>query len=101
MPVYILKEEMPYNELLRWIEFFHKRPIGWQEDQRTYLLLKAQGVKESGENLFPSLKAIKENTNNQKTQISKNISIEIQNELVHLLQNLKLTNNLLQNFDLA
>ena len=44
---------------------------------------------------------IKENTNNQKTQISKNISIEIQNELVHLLQNLKLTNNLLQNFDLG
>jgi hypothetical protein len=68
MPVYILKEEMPYNELLRWIEFFHKRPIGWQEDQRTYLLLKAQGVKESGENLFPSLKAIKENTNKKLLQ---------------------------------
>jgi len=59
MPVYKLEEEMPYAELLKWIEFFTKRPVGWQEDQRTYLLLRAQGVKEPGENIFPSLKAIK------------------------------------------
>lgn len=50
---------MPYTELLKWISFFRKRPIGWREDHRTYMLLRAQGVKEKEENLFPSLKLIK------------------------------------------
>ena len=43
--------------------------------------------------------SIKEHVPDKKHQISKNISIEIQNELVHLLQNLKLTNIPIQNFD--
>jgi len=50
---------MPYTELLKWVEFFQKRPVGWQDDQRTYLMLRAQGVKASAESLFPSIKAIK------------------------------------------
>jgi len=60
MPVYKLEEEMPYTELLKWINFFSERPIGWREDQRTYMLLRAQGVKEKPENLFPTLKSMKQ-----------------------------------------
>jgi hypothetical protein len=52
---------MPYTELMKWFEFFKRRPIGWREDQRAYLLLCAQGNKEKAENIFPSLKALREN----------------------------------------
>jgi hypothetical protein len=49
---------MPYEELLKWVEFFNRRPVGWREDYRTYLFLRTQGVKESPENIFPSLKQL-------------------------------------------
>jgi hypothetical protein len=55
MPVYKLEEEMPYTEFLKWVSFFEERPSGWREDQRTYMLLAAAGVKEKPESLFPSL----------------------------------------------
>jgi hypothetical protein len=56
---------MPYEELLNWIEYFKRRPLGWREDQRTFMLLKAQGVKEKVENLFPTLSILKENRDNK------------------------------------
>lgn len=49
---------MPYTEMVKWIEFFKRRPPGWREDQRAYMLLRAQGVKEKAENLFPTLKML-------------------------------------------
>jgi len=55
---------MPYTELLKWITFFHRRPVGWREDQRTFLLLKAQGYKGKGEDLFTTLRLIKEANEN-------------------------------------
>jgi len=58
MPVYQLLEEMPNDELMNWFYFFSKRPIGWREDQRTYLMLRTQGVKEKAEVIFPTLKQI-------------------------------------------
>jgi len=58
MPIYKLKAEMPYDELLNWIAFFNRRPVGWREDQRTYLLMRAQGMKEKAENIFPTLKLL-------------------------------------------
>jgi len=51
---------MSYTELLKWVEFFRVRPHGWRDDQRAYMLLSAQGVKSKPENLFPSLRMIKE-----------------------------------------
>lgn len=58
---------MPYTELLKWIEFFNTRPIGWREDQRTYLVLRSLGYKGSPESLFATLKKIKGNqVENQK-----------------------------------
>jgi len=50
---------MPYEELVKWVDFFKSRPVGWREDQRTFMLLKAQGVKSSAQELFPTLKFMK------------------------------------------
>lgn len=49
---------MPYEEFLGWLSYFEQRPNGWQDDDRTYKLLQAQGVKEKAWNIFPSLNAI-------------------------------------------
>ena len=59
---------MPYDEMLNWIEFFKRRPVGWREDQRTYMLLRSQGVKEKSETLFPTLKMLSEA--NQKALVN-------------------------------
>ena len=53
--------EMPYDELLQWVSYFRRRPIGVREDQRTYLGLQAQGYKGRPEDVFASLKQMKDN----------------------------------------
>jgi hypothetical protein len=73
MPVYRLLTEMPYEELLGWFEYFRQRPSGWQEDQRTYMLLQAQGVKEKPEKLFSSIAAIKAAANERDDKLSNSI----------------------------
>lgn len=50
--------DMSYDELLGWRDYFSRRPVGWQEDDRTAKLLQAQGVKEKSTDLFPSLRAV-------------------------------------------
>jgi len=50
--------DMPYEEFLGWFKFFKLRPVGWQEDNRTALLLSAQGVKKKPTEIFPSLAAL-------------------------------------------
>lgn len=77
MPVYRLLKEMPYEELLGWFEYFKRRPVGWQEDQRVALLLSAQGVKEKAERIFPSIAAIK-----QSSTIDENPEKRLANTLV-------------------
>ena len=57
---------MPYTELLKWVEFFNRRPVGWREDIRAYLFLKTQGVKESAEKVFPSISRIKQREDDAK-----------------------------------
>lgn len=51
-------EEMPYEELLGWIAYFERRPIGWRDDDRAHKLLQAQGVKAKAVDVFPSLRAL-------------------------------------------
>jgi len=58
-PVYKIEQEMPAQELHKWAKYFEARPIGWREDNRTSYLLSAQGVKRTGDELFPSLAQIK------------------------------------------
>ena len=61
MPVYKMMEEMPYTEMLKWVSYFKRRPIGWREDQRTFLYLQSQGYKGKAEDVFNTLKQLKEN----------------------------------------
>ena len=60
MPVYKILDEMPQSELAGWGSYFRKRPYGWREDQRTAMLLQAQGYKGKPEELFQTLKQLKE-----------------------------------------
>lgn len=48
-------DEMPYEELLGWINYFERRPVGWREDDRTFKLLQVQGFKGRPESVFHSL----------------------------------------------
>jgi hypothetical protein len=67
-PVYKIMEEMPYEEVLGWHDYFKRKPIGFAEDQRTYMLLAAQGVKQKAENLFPSLAQLQQNQQELKEE---------------------------------
>lgn len=58
MPVYIMLAEMPYDELVKWKQYFERRPIGWREDLRTYTLLKQQGLNAKPYEVFSSLKPV-------------------------------------------
>lgn len=58
IPIYKLADEMPYEELLGWLAYFDRRPIEWKADDRAYKLMRVQGLKESAQNVFPSLKVI-------------------------------------------
>lgn len=51
--------EMPYEELKNWVNFFSKQPPGWKEDYRTYLIVAAFGYKGKPEDLFPTLAQMK------------------------------------------
>ena len=71
---------MPYEELLKWVDFFKSRPIGWREDQRTFMLLKAQGIKGSADSIFPTLKSLKvkeENKNQPDRAVPKGKFLEL------------------------
>jgi len=58
MSVSKLLDEMTYEELLGWYDYFERRPYGWRDDDRAAKIIQAQGVKEKAVNLFSSLKAI-------------------------------------------
>ncbi len=47
-----------YDDFQKWFVYLEKRPVGWRDDDRTFKLLQAQGVKEKPESIFPSLKPI-------------------------------------------
>jgi len=55
MPVYLMQQEMPYDELNKWVAYFNRRPLGWREDLRAFYLIAAQGYKGKPHELFPSL----------------------------------------------
>lgn len=47
---------MPLEELKKWAIYCEARPFGWREDNRTAMLLSAQGVKKPADQLFPSIR---------------------------------------------
>ena len=58
MPVYKMAEEMPYEELLAWMDYLERRPVDWRSDDRTFKILQTQGVKEKPWQIFSSLNVI-------------------------------------------
>ena len=46
---------MPYDELLLWMKYFERRPVGWRDDLRAHYALQVQGSKHRVEDLFPEL----------------------------------------------
>jgi hypothetical protein len=58
MPVYKLMNEMPYEELSKWMQYLESRPVGWRDDDRTFKLLQAQGFKGKPGSVFISLAKI-------------------------------------------
>jgi hypothetical protein len=68
---------MPYTELLKWCSYFKKRPIGWREDQRTFLMLQAQGFKGKPEDVFATLKQMKDNTPVELSALPKGKFLEM------------------------
>lgn len=71
MPVYKIKDEMPNDELLQWYAYFKRRPIGWREDQRTFLMLRAFGFKGQPETIFQSIKQLKDNIPKEIKELPK------------------------------
>ena len=59
---------LSYEELAGWIEYFTRRPHEWRADNRAYIIATAMsGSKLKPEELFDSLRAIKDETTDKKT----------------------------------
>jgi hypothetical protein len=72
LPLFELTAKMPYEELLMWIEFFKERPVGWREDERTYRIMQAFGVKEKPDKIFASLALMAQNARNREAGTEEN-----------------------------
>jgi len=68
---------MPYYELLQWVTYFKRRPIGYREDQRIFLLLQAQGYKGRAEDVFASIRLMKENIPTEIKALPRGIFLEM------------------------
>jgi hypothetical protein len=63
---------MTYEEFVGWIEYFKRRPVGWREDNRAAVIaMSMAGDKVKPEQLFHSLKTIKEDTSKQQNLLQK------------------------------
>jgi hypothetical protein len=58
MPIYKLADEMPYEELLGWLNYLERRPVDWRADDRAFKVLQTQGVKGKPWSVFKSLETI-------------------------------------------
>ena len=69
MPVHKIVDEMPYDEFLGWVSYFQLRPPGWQEDSRFMKILQAIGIKAKPEEVFNSLKQMRESNRATETGV--------------------------------
>ena len=60
LPFNVMLDSMPYEELLGWINYLERRPIGWREDLRSYNFMCTQGYDKKPGDLYPSLGKIYE-----------------------------------------
>lgn len=55
IPLHVMLD-MPYDEFLGWCEYFKKRPPGYKEDYRSFMIMQSFGaIKVKPEEIFPSL----------------------------------------------
>jgi len=60
--------ELDYEELLGWSEYFRRRPIGWREDNRSAVIaMSLGGSKIRPEDLFSSLRVIQQETSKDES----------------------------------
>ena len=62
MSVHQIREHMSYDEYIGWFDYFYRRPAGWEDDNRAYMIMARSGMsqlKQKPEDLFPSLRAVK------------------------------------------
>ena len=62
---------LDYEEYIGWFQYFKQRPYGWREDLRAYYIMQSMaGSKAKPEEIFPSIKALKEGEeeNNSRTE---------------------------------
>lgn len=74
MPVYILREQMPYDELITWQVYFESRPVGWRDDERFMRVLNALGSKDDGTKTFASLARMKAAANDFEPESDGQVS---------------------------
>jgi len=66
-----VKREMPYEELVAWMQYFERKPLGWREDSRAYKLMCAFGTDAKPGQVFESLAIMseQEDMDNGKTSM--------------------------------
>ncbi len=64
--------DLEYEEVLGWSEYFRRRPLGWREDNRAAVIaMSFGGGKIRPEDLFSSLKTLKEETRDSSSTVSE------------------------------
>ena len=58
MPLYVLKRDMPYEEMAKWLLYFERRPDGWREDLRAAYIMQSMGDKRRPQDIFPAIAAV-------------------------------------------
>lgn len=58
MPIYKLLDEMTYEEIRGWFNYFDQRPFGWQDDKRAALIMQSFGAKVDPTKIFTSLEKL-------------------------------------------
>lgn len=86
MPVGRMLNEMTLEEYQGWCNYFERRPVGWRDDDRTYKLLQAQGVKEKAGALFPSLHAVYNGSQTQNEEGTNILSLKGSQLFMNMLQ---------------
>jgi len=85
-----VENEMSHKELSGWFNYFERRPPGWQSDQRTAMLVNALGAKKRPEELFPSLRSMKQAEQKHKEKHS-GFALQFMDRFGHKFPELKVS----------
>lgn len=60
LPLHKLVNEMSYDELLMWMEYFRRTPMGWKDDRRASLVMSSLSGSDDTYKAFPTLIVMRE-----------------------------------------